>query len=347
MKTKNKILYFIIFQALFYISTQGQKTLIKYDTVFLYEKVTIYDTIIVNQYPHLYPLLSKKAMSVASFEEKKIYALTNKLCPIIATNNKSCIILSDNQKKERGMKKASLFLLMFNAINIITSGQNDYGVTIGTGAWWSTCDNPKVNGIKITEPDYSPDLLLGVYYTRYVNSRIYIQTKINYQLLWKNYSYKASGFSTYDYEVCWGSKEKYGDITITDQNNDPVPAYYIIGEEESNIIYNTIEMPFIAGYQLGKFNPLIGISCWLKQFKSNNSNSFINGFGINIGITYNITSLLNIGILYSKSLTKDYEYTGYIIDKSKHIISNNKYKWKYGYFNITLSFSLKAPPSEN
>lgn len=266
------------------------------------------------------------------------------------------------------MRKISFLGLMLVSFQSMVLAQSDFGVSVGGGTWWSKCNNPVVQGKQIASVEFSPNINLGAYYKQYLQSGFTIEARLNYRLLLSNYSYKSS----YPSSLTYNPDEKYYYL-LWDDLNEPQEVLTVngekiytsrgIGEETSTINYHTIEVPLQIGYTFGKFNPYIGMRYSLKMYNRSKSevvaddgsyvtewgnyettglNNFKNCFGVTGGINYRISDKLNVGINYYHAFTKDYNYTGYLIDYgTSEIVSKDNYFWKSRSLEVSLSYSFK------
>jgi opacity protein-like surface antigen len=283
------------------------------------------------------------------------------------------IILNRNIKNIESMKKVGFLGLMLVAFQSMVFAQADYGLSIGGGTWWSKCNNPVVNGKQVSSIALSPNFNLGVYYKQHLQSRFTIETRLNYRLLLSNYSYKSSypPSQTYIpdekyYYLLWDEIGDPGEVLMV--NGEKVYTSRGVGEEASTINYHNVEVPFQIGYSFSKFNPYAGIRYSLKMFNLSETevtaddgkyitewgrsettgiNNLRSCFGIIGGINYKISDKFNIGINYYHAFTKDYDYTGYLIESAtSEIASKDNYFWKSRSVEVSLSYSFRRKQKE-
>lgn len=278
------------------------------------------------------------------------------------------IILNSNIKSLNSMKKLSFIGLMCFAFNTMVLAQTDYGLSIRGGVWWAKCNNPVVIGEQIAKAAFSPNFSIGIFYKQYFKSKITIETQLNYQLLLSNYSYKSfyPSSPTFNpdlsyYYMLWDDLNFPNEVLIV--NGEKIYTSRIIGEEASTIKYHKIEIPLQVGYTFKKFNPYIGIKYSFKMYNlserevmeddgehviqwgvigTKGPNNFENCLGLTTGLNYIISDKLVVSLNYYNAFTKDYYYTGYLLDyNTEEIVSKDNYNWKSRSIEISVSYSLK------
>lgn len=379
---RSKILYILVL-VLYSTGITGQTS--TNDTVYIYEEVIKYDTVYIQDTVYLHDKstefisLKPKRFNLLQVDtvsgEANLLMISGKNSATIPING---IILNRNIKNLESMKKVSFFGLALFAFQSMVLAQADYGISIGGGTWWSKCNNPVINGDRFAKTELSPNLSLGIYYKQYIQSGFTVETGLNYRLLLSNYSYKASysSSSTYFPDGTFYPVEKY--YLLLDGSNgleevlmvdwEKVYAGRVVGEEASTINYHTLEVPLKVGYTFGKFNPNVGMRYSLKMYNLSKTeviadngkyvtdwgrsettglNNFINCFGVVGGINYKVSDKLSIGLNYYHAFTKDYNYTGYLIDdETSEIVSKDNYYWKARSVEFSVLYSFRKRAEE-
>jgi len=274
------------------------------------------------------------------------------------------------------IKRRFFLVFVFNLLCLITLAQADYGVFVGSGVWWSECNDPVINEKKIAEISFSPLIDMGIFYRQNFKSKFTVEGQINYQKLYSNYSYKSSypHYYTYDpdynyYYILWDDKSNPMELRIIDGKK--VILSNVVGEEASTTNYHKIEIPLQIGLIIKKFNPFIGLKYSFKMYKKSvievedngnyitgytigypgRLNTFQHSIGFVTGINYKIIDRLTLKFNFYSSFTKDYDYVGYLFHcnncNSGEIVSKKNYFWKTKSIEISVLYSFKKSKITN
>lgn len=310
---KSSIKYFFTLIFLVWTMFVDANTLLssKPDTIFQYETLTVYDTVFV--YDTIRAVEPEKLNPIepkgADYSVLHLDTAGNKAILLIISGNKTAtipingIILNENIKNLNSMKKLSFVGVVLFAFQSMVMAQTNYGITVGGGAWWAKCNEP------ITSVNYTPTLKAGVFFEHSLSNNVFLKTGLNYNYLTNNYSYKA---------------------TVDTLN------WVGVGDEASATAYHQFSIPLQFGYAIGKIKPYLGIE-YSYRISESWLNQSINSFGLLGGINYAISDKVTLGINYYHGLTKDYEYSGPILNP---VTSERMGEYNNHWKSSRLEFSL-------
>ncbi|MFN8207538.1 MAG: hypothetical protein U0T82_09045 [Bacteroidales bacterium] len=205
------------------------------------------------------------------------------------------------------MKKLTFLYLISIAFQGTIMAQTSFGVSTGASTWWAKCNKP------IVSSEVSPDFNLGLFFEYPIFKNLFLKTEFDYAYLIKNYSYKA----------------------VVDSVN-----WVIVGDEESATNYQQFSVQTQVAIKLGAFKPFIGTE-YSYRISESWLNKSISSFGLTGGVNYLVSDRLSLGLRYYQGLTKDYEYSGSIVNpiNDEYIGEYHNY-WKSRNIGIILNYSI-------
>lgn len=332
---KNKFFYLITSILYAGASTSATASPQSRDTIYIYERVMVYDTIyrvvtlydtldvhynsrVKNKVPELNILYIDTLRNTASLlSVSKDSTATFSLDNIILNVN------SNKLKNTESMKKTTFVGLMLLAFQTISFAQMDFGIHVGSGVWWTNVNK------SVADTEAKPIGNVGFDVTYNFKNGLFVKMEPSFLYLSSNYGYKTMAF-----DVVWNSSIKKIPSSLPTDISGWTPS---VGDELATKNISQISIPLHIGYKIKDFKPFVGMEYGYRFEKDFDLKK--NCWSFTAGLSYNISNNVSIAASYTRGLTIDVERIGAAVDaQTGKVVTVDKYGWKSNRVGISLHY---------
>lgn len=316
------------------------------DTVYIYEEVIVYDTI--------YEVIEKRTNPFEGVETMHIIqidTLTNTTNLLIIGNGQSTsipidnVIISDEAVKTDSSNSLKFLSLMGFAVKNLLVEKSTLDMFIGGGAWTSICSPIIVEDHLAWNEGGNITINFGVNYETQFFSRFTLGTGAGIHFLLENEGLKGKFTCNYpDCNSC-SEDEKYtvelnvfnihkgekGHGEGLDMHWDETSDGHYedsVGLKEAESNYVQFSVPVRVGYQIGKFNPYVGVEYNIRMSMDNDLKD-LHSLGVITGMRYDFGKHFAVSSNFYIPITKDMTHYGTLYSRADGTkVRTDKYVWR-------------------
>ena len=328
------------------------------DTIYIYEEVIVYDTVYEVIEKRVNPFENTEALHIIQID-----TLTNTSNLLIVGNGKTTsipldkvIISEDVKKNDSSNNMGFLDLMLFAAKNMLID-KSTLDMHIRFGAWTSLCTPLYVENHMVWNEGGNGTINFGLdYNTRFI-SHFTVGTGANIHFLFENEGLRGKFTCNYpDCDFCESDADisfNINNIYLKKEYNGEVAGFDMHWDEDTNGRYNDsvgikesitkyvlFAVPVRIGYQIGKFNPFIGVEYNIRMAMSEDLKD-LHSLGFITGIRYDISKHFAVSSDFYTGLTKDMSHTGTLYSRYDGTrVRTDKYDWRSFRLEITGHFKF-------
>ena len=255
------------------------------------------------------------------------------------------------------MKKIGFLGIMLIAAQNITVAQTSFDVNYGHGFWTAVCTPAMIDDNIVWNPGGSMTTHLGFGMKTVLNSNLTIGISVRGHYMAENNSYRTQmegkyNKGTYTLQLgsyTWHSQDddddddRYQQEMFINWNEQDGQSERIVGKKEASTAYAMVSVPVKLGYQIGKFNPNIGVEYNYRVGIDKNVGE-LHSLGITTGLRFDLNDKFAFSTDFYSGVTKDMTHKGTVYygrrdEENPEKIEIRDFNWKS--YRVELSVHYK------
>ncbi len=239
------------------------------------------------------------------------------------------------------MKKIGLLGLMLIALQNFSAAQTSFDVNIGGGVWTAACEPFVVEDHLVWNPGAGATHHLGFGMKSVLNGHLTLGLGVRGHYMGQNRGYRTS--LKCKYPDCDACDENDGrGVFINWSGQDSVGRS--IGRDEATTDYAMISVPFKIGYQIGKFNPNIGVEYNYRMGIEKNVGE-LQSIGITTGLRFDLNDQFAFSTDFYGGVTKDMTHQGTVYSGQRGAddveeLETYDFKWRSYRIEFTVHYKF-------
>ena len=254
------------------------------------------------------------------------------------------------------MKKIGFLGIMLIAAQNITVAQTSLDVNYGHGFWTAVCTPAIVDDNIVWNPGGSLTTHLGFGMKTVLNSNLTIGIGVRGHYMAQNNSYRTQLEGKYNsdgsywvelgsfrYEFKDDDDDYNGHEMFINWNEQDGQSERIVGKKEASTDYAMVSVPVKLGYQIGKFNPTIGVEYNYRVGIDKNVGE-LHSVGFTTGLRFDLNDKFAFSTDFYSGITKDMTHKGTVYygrreDENPEKIEIRDFNWKS--YRVEMSIHYK------